>query len=67
VLVEHPELVADAIIAFAELVGRKHDAGTGCGLGGRVDPQIAKLRASVTARRSRARSCGVEFKSACAG
>jgi 5-methyltetrahydropteroyltriglutamate--homocysteine methyltransferase len=46
-LVEHPELVADRIIAFAELVGRENViAGTDCGLGGRVHPQIdwAKLR-----------------------
>ena len=46
-LVEHPELVADRIITFAELVGRDNViAGTDCGLGGRVHPQIAwaKLR-----------------------
>src|SRR5918995_6470419 len=47
-LVEHPELVADRIITFIELVGRENViAGTDCGLGGRVHPQIAwaKLRA----------------------
>ena len=47
-LVEHPELVADRIITFAEVVGRENViAGTDCGLGGRVHPQIAwaKLRA----------------------
>jgi 5-methyltetrahydropteroyltriglutamate--homocysteine methyltransferase len=47
-LAEHPELVADRIVAFAELVGRENViAGTDCGLGGRVHPQIAwaKLRA----------------------
>lgn len=47
-LVEHPELVADRIIAFAEIVGKENViAGTDCGLGGRVHPQIAwaKLRA----------------------
>ncbi|HEY1233478.1 MAG TPA: cobalamin-independent methionine synthase II family protein [Candidatus Binatia bacterium] len=47
-LVEHPELVADRLIGFAELVGRENViAGTDCGLGGRVHPQIAwaKLRA----------------------
>jgi 5-methyltetrahydropteroyltriglutamate--homocysteine methyltransferase len=46
-LVEHPELVADRIITFAEIVGRENVmAGTDCGLGGRVHPQIAwaKLR-----------------------
>jgi 5-methyltetrahydropteroyltriglutamate--homocysteine methyltransferase len=47
-LVEHPELVADRIITFAEVVGQENIiAGTDCGLGGRVHPQIgwAKLRA----------------------
>jgi len=47
-LVEHPELVADRINTYAELVGRENViAGTDCGLGGRVHPQIAwaKLRA----------------------
>jgi 5-methyltetrahydropteroyltriglutamate--homocysteine methyltransferase len=47
-VVEHPELVADRIVAFANIVGRENViAGTDCGLGGRVHPQIAwaKLRA----------------------
>ena len=47
-LVEHPERVADRIITFAEIVGQENIiAGTDCGLGGRVHPQIAwaKLRA----------------------
>jgi 5-methyltetrahydropteroyltriglutamate--homocysteine methyltransferase len=47
-LVEHPELVADRIIVFAEIVSQENViAGTDCGLGGRVHPQIAwaKLRA----------------------
>ena len=65
-LVEHPELVADRIITFAEIVGQENViAGTDCGLDGRVHPQIAwaKLRAPcATAPRSRARTCGVEFK-----
>ena len=46
-IVEHPELVADRILAFADIVGRENViAGTDCGLGGRVHPQIAwaKLR-----------------------
>jgi 5-methyltetrahydropteroyltriglutamate--homocysteine methyltransferase len=41
-------VVADRIITFAEIVGRENViAGTDCGLGGRVHPQIAwaKLRA----------------------
>ena len=47
-VVEHPELVADRIVAYAKLVGRENViAGTDCGLGGRVHPQIAwaKLKA----------------------
>ena len=49
-LVEHPELVAERILRFAESVGRENViAGTDCGLGGRVHPQIAwaKLEALV--------------------
>jgi 5-methyltetrahydropteroyltriglutamate--homocysteine methyltransferase len=47
-VVEHPELVADRLLAYAKVVGRENViAGTDCGLGGRVHPQIAqaKLRA----------------------
>jgi 5-methyltetrahydropteroyltriglutamate--homocysteine methyltransferase len=47
-VVEHPELVADRIITFAKLVGKENViAGTDCGLGLRVHPQIAwaKLKA----------------------
>jgi hypothetical protein len=41
-LVKHPELVADRIITFAQIVGRENVmAGTDCGLGGRVHSQIA--------------------------
>jgi 5-methyltetrahydropteroyltriglutamate--homocysteine methyltransferase len=41
-VVEHPELVADRIVRFAEAVGRDRViASTDCGLGGRVHPQIA--------------------------
>ena len=46
-VVEHPELVADRIVQYANLVGRENViAGTDCGLGGRSHPQIAwaKLR-----------------------
>ena len=39
---EHPDLVADRIVRFADLVGRENViASTDCGLGGRVHPQIA--------------------------
>jgi 5-methyltetrahydropteroyltriglutamate--homocysteine methyltransferase len=41
-VVEHPELVADRIVQYANLVGRERViAGTDCGLGFRVHPQIA--------------------------
>jgi 5-methyltetrahydropteroyltriglutamate--homocysteine methyltransferase len=53
-LVEHPELVADRIVRFAELVGRERVvASTDCGLGGRVHPQIAwaKLQSLVDGAR----------------
>jgi 5-methyltetrahydropteroyltriglutamate--homocysteine methyltransferase len=47
-VVEHPELIADRILRYAQVVGRENViAGTDCGLGGRVHPQIAwaKLQA----------------------
>jgi 5-methyltetrahydropteroyltriglutamate--homocysteine methyltransferase len=41
-VVEHPELVAERILRFANLVGRESViAATDCGLGGRVHPDIA--------------------------
>jgi len=41
-VVEHPELVADRIVRYAQIVGRDNViASTDCGLGGRVHPQIA--------------------------
>jgi 5-methyltetrahydropteroyltriglutamate--homocysteine methyltransferase len=41
-VLEHPELVADRIVHFAQVVGRENViASTDCGLGGRVHPQIA--------------------------
>jgi 5-methyltetrahydropteroyltriglutamate--homocysteine methyltransferase len=49
-VVEHPELVAQRILRFAERVGRENViAGADCGFGGRSHPQIAwaKLKALV--------------------
>jgi 5-methyltetrahydropteroyltriglutamate--homocysteine methyltransferase len=44
-VVEHPELVADRLVAYANAVGRENVvAGTDCGLGGRVHPQIARAK-----------------------
>jgi len=41
-VIEHPELVADRIVRYADVVGRENVvASTDCGLGGRVHPQIA--------------------------
>jgi 5-methyltetrahydropteroyltriglutamate--homocysteine methyltransferase len=41
-VIEHPEVVADRIVRYAEAVGRENVvASTDCGLGGRVHPQIA--------------------------
>lgn len=41
-VVEHPELVADRIVRFADLVGPERViASTDCGLGGRIYPSIA--------------------------
>jgi len=47
-VVEHPEVVADRIVRYATIVGRENViAGTDCGMGFRVHPQIAwaKLKA----------------------
>jgi 5-methyltetrahydropteroyltriglutamate--homocysteine methyltransferase len=50
-VVEHPELVADRIGRFAKLVGRENViAGTDCGLGGRVHPQIAWAKLETLAQ-----------------
>jgi 5-methyltetrahydropteroyltriglutamate--homocysteine methyltransferase len=50
-VVEHPELVADRILRFAELVGRERViASTDCGLGGRVHPQIAWAKLEALAQ-----------------
>jgi len=49
-VVEHPELVADRIVRFAQIVGRERViAGTDCGLGGRVHPDIAWAKLAALA------------------
>jgi 5-methyltetrahydropteroyltriglutamate--homocysteine methyltransferase len=53
-LVEHPQLVADRLVRYASIVGRENViAGTDCGLGGRVHPELAwaKLGALVEGAR----------------
>lgn len=49
-VVEHPELVADRIVRFAQVVGGERViAGTDCGLGGRVHPDIAWAKLAALA------------------
>jgi 5-methyltetrahydropteroyltriglutamate--homocysteine methyltransferase len=49
-VVEHPEIVADRIVRYANLTGRENViAGTDCGLGLRVHPQIAWAKLKVLA------------------
>jgi 5-methyltetrahydropteroyltriglutamate--homocysteine methyltransferase len=53
-VVEHPEVVADRIVRYAEVVGRENVvASTDCGLGGRIHPSLAwaKLEALVDGAR----------------
>jgi 5-methyltetrahydropteroyltriglutamate--homocysteine methyltransferase len=50
-VVEHPELVAQRILRFANLVGRERViASTDCGLGGRVHPLIAWAKLEALAQ-----------------
>ena len=50
-VVEHPEIVADRILAYAKVVGRENViAGTDCGLGGRVHTQIAWAKLGALAQ-----------------
>ncbi len=53
-LIEHPELVAERIVRFAERVGRENViASTDCGFGSRIHPELgwAKLEALVEGAR----------------
>jgi len=50
-VVEHPELVAERIARFADLVGRERViVSTDCGLGGRVHPDIAWAKLDALAQ-----------------
>jgi 5-methyltetrahydropteroyltriglutamate--homocysteine methyltransferase len=41
-VLEHPEVIADRIARYAEAVGKENVvAGTDCGMGGRIHPQLA--------------------------
>ena len=62
-LIEHPQLVADRIQRFAELVGRENViASTDCGLGLRCHPQIAwaKLKTLTDGAALRRPRCGAD-------
>ncbi|HBK05331.1 MAG TPA: epoxyalkane--coenzyme M transferase [Acetobacteraceae bacterium] len=50
-VVEHPDLVAERILRFANVVGRENViAATDCGLGGRVHPDIAWAKLDALAQ-----------------
>jgi 5-methyltetrahydropteroyltriglutamate--homocysteine methyltransferase len=50
-VVEHPELIADRIQRFAEIVGRERVvAGTDCGMGGRMHPDLAWAKLEALAQ-----------------
>lgn len=53
-LIEHPQVVADRIVRYARLVGRENViAGTDCGLGGRIHPQLAWAKLEALAEGAR--------------
>ncbi len=53
-VVEHPDLVAERIQRFADVVGRERViASTDCGLGGRIHPDIAWAKLEALAEGSR--------------
>jgi 5-methyltetrahydropteroyltriglutamate--homocysteine methyltransferase len=53
-IVEHPQVVADRILRYANVVGRERViAGTDCGLGGRIHPQIAWAKLEALAAGAR--------------
>ncbi|HWI23066.1 MAG TPA: cobalamin-independent methionine synthase II family protein [Baekduia sp.] len=49
-VLEHPELVADRVVNYANAVGKENVvAGTDCGMGGRIHPEIAWAKLKVLA------------------
>jgi 5-methyltetrahydropteroyltriglutamate--homocysteine methyltransferase len=53
-VIEHPEIIADRILAYANAVGRENViAGTDCGVGGRVHPKIAWAKLQALAEGTR--------------
>ena len=53
-VVEHPDLVAERITRFTNLVGKERVLpSTDCGLGGRIHPQIAWAKLEALAQGAR--------------
>jgi len=53
-IVEHPQVVADRIVRYAKVVGRDNViAGTDCGFGGRIHPQVAWAKLEALAAGAR--------------
>jgi 5-methyltetrahydropteroyltriglutamate--homocysteine methyltransferase len=53
-VVEHPEVVADRILRYADAVGRERVmAGTDCGLGGRISSDVAWAKLAALAQGAR--------------
>jgi 5-methyltetrahydropteroyltriglutamate--homocysteine methyltransferase len=49
-ILEHPETVADRIVRYANVVGKENViAGTDCGFGGRIHPQLAWAKLAALA------------------
>jgi 5-methyltetrahydropteroyltriglutamate--homocysteine methyltransferase len=62
-VLEHPDLVCERIRRFADRVGKENVmAGTDCGLGGRVHPQLAWAKLQVMAEGARLASVSLKFK-----
>jgi hypothetical protein len=63
-VLEHPELVAERISRFVSRIGNENVmAGTDCGLGGRVHPQLALAKLKVLAEGAALASASAGFTS----
>ncbi len=50
-VLEHPQLVAERIVRYADMVGKENVvAGTDCGMGGRIHPQLAWAKLEALAQ-----------------
>jgi 5-methyltetrahydropteroyltriglutamate--homocysteine methyltransferase len=59
-LIEHPELISERIQRYARLVGRENViAGTDCGMGGRIHPQLAWAKLAALAEGARLASAAL--------